>query len=168
MTQNKWYFLSQDQVLSHFQTNPKTGLTSKQVDDYRTQYGLNEMTMKKGKSALLRFWLQIHQPLIYVLLISATIALYFGEYVDASVIYGVVVVNAVMGFVQEDKALKALDSLSKSITVKTHVIRDNDVLEIDSKDVQSATTIHEPMPRERDAHCQYQLDKPPKRDAQQP
>ena len=135
MTQNKWYFLSQDQVLSHFQTNPKTGLTSKQVDDYRTQYGLNEMTMKKGKSALLRFWLQIHQPLIYVLLISATIALYFGEYVDASVIYGVVVVNAVMGFVQEDKALKALDSLSKSITVKTHVIRDNDVLEIDSKEL---------------------------------
>ena len=76
MTQNKWYFLSQDQALSHSQTNPKTGLTSKQVDDYRAQYGLNEMTMKKGKSALLRFWLQIHQPLIYVLLISATIALF--------------------------------------------------------------------------------------------
>ncbi len=135
MTQNKWYYLSSEKILSLFKTNKETGLTQKQVEKNQAEFGLNEMTAKKGKSALLRFWLQIHQPLIYVLLVSATIALYFGEYVDASVIYGVVIVNAIMGFVQEDKALKALESLSKSITVRTHVIRDGEVLEIDSKEL---------------------------------
>ncbi len=135
MAQNKWYNLSIDEVLALFQTNQETGLTQKQADQNQARYGFNQMTAKKGKSPLLRFWLQIHQPLIYVLIISATIALYFKEYVDAFVIYGVVIVNAIMGFIQEDKALKALNSLSKSIVVRTRVIRDGEVIETDAKEL---------------------------------
>ena len=76
------------------------------------QYGLNTLKPPKKKSALLRFFLQIHQPLIYVLILSATLALFLGEYVDATVIYGVVLGNAIMGFWQENAALKGLARLS--------------------------------------------------------
>ena len=71
-------------------TNKNSGLTSAQVQERQAKYGLNQIELKEGKSALVRFLLQIHQPLIYVLILSATIALFLGEYVDASVIYGVV------------------------------------------------------------------------------
>lgn len=116
-------------------TNKNSGLTSAQVQERQAKYGLNQIELKEGKSALVRFLLQIHQPLIYVLILSATIALFLGEYVDASVIYGVVLGNAIMGFVQEDKALKDLANLSKSIEQHAQVIRDGSVLYLNAKEL---------------------------------
>ncbi len=122
MIQNA-YAQSADKVLSELQTCCKTGLSQKEVQKRQEKYGFNVITPPKGKSAWLRFFLQIHQPLIYVLLLSATIALFLGEYVESGVIYGVVLANAIMGFVQEDKALKALSSISGNIPMLTTVLR---------------------------------------------
>ena len=132
--ENKNYFAQQtDVVLEAFHSNSQHGLTTAQATQALQKYGLNVISPKKGKGALLRFWLQIHQPLIYVLLFSATFALFLGEYVDSSVIYGVVLINAIMGFLQEDKALKALDSLSRSITIKTQVLRNGETEQIEAQ-----------------------------------
>lgn len=134
--ENKNYFTqTKNVILKAFHSDFLKGLTSAQAKKALQEYGLNVITPKKGKSPLLRFWLQIHQPLIYVLLFSATFALFLEEYVDASVIYGVVLVNAIMGFFQEDKALKALDSLSKSISIQAQVIRNGEVEQIDAQNL---------------------------------
>ena len=135
MKNTNWYNMSVSSTLEALKTDKNKGLTLTEVAKRQAKYGPNKMAEKKGKSALVRFLLQIHQPLIYVLLVSATIALYFGEYVDAGVIYGVVVANAIMGFVQEDKALKALSSLAQSLSVQAHVIRDTQLQTIDAKDL---------------------------------
>lgn len=132
MENKNWYNLSVKETLDALRSNAKQGLSGKQVTENLEIWGPNSITAAKGRSAWIRFLLQIHQPLIYVLLFSATMALYLGEYVDAAVIYGVVIVNALMGFVQEDKALKALDNLTKTITISAHVIRDCNVEVIDS------------------------------------
>ena len=129
------YTQSVSQLVKEQDTNKNSGLTSEQVQERQAKYGLNQIELKEGKSALVRFLLQIHQPLIYVLILSATIALFLGEYVDASVIYGVVLGNAIMGFVQEDKALKDLESLSKSIEQHAQVIRNGTVLYINAKEL---------------------------------
>lgn len=130
-----WHTLSEKTLFQTFDSDKNKGLTQEQVLQKRAEYGENVITLKKGKSALVRFLLQIHQPLIYVLLLSATIALFLGEIVDASVIYGVVLVNALMGFFQEDKALKDLEKLTRAIEIKAHVIRDNDVFEINATEL---------------------------------
>ncbi|MBQ4084627.1 MAG: HAD-IC family P-type ATPase, partial [Alphaproteobacteria bacterium] len=129
------YTQSVSQLVKEQDTNKNSGLTSEQIRERQAKYGLNQIELKEGKSALVRFLLQIHQPLIYVLILSATIALFLGEYVDASVIYGVVLGNAIMGFVQEDKALKDLESLSKSIEQHAQVIRNGTVLYINAKEL---------------------------------
>ena len=123
----QFYTETIEAVLAAFKTDGHAGLTEDQVMAAQAKYGMNQIPAPKRKSALIRFLLQIHQPLIYVLILSATIALCLGEYVDAAVIYGVVVGNAVMGFFQEDKALKDLSKLTQTIELKTHVVRHNDV-----------------------------------------
>ena len=122
-------------VLKELNVNIKSGLSEEEAQKRLEKYGLNTLTPPKGKSAWLRFFLQIHQPLIYVLILSATIALCLGEYVESGVIYGVVIGNAIMGFVQEDKALKALSSLSKNIPMMTTVLRDGQSMVIASQNI---------------------------------
>ena len=73
--------------------------------------GPNTLPRAHGDSLLRRVLLQFHNPLIYVLLAAAATTLVLREYVDASVILAVVLVNALVGFIQESKALAALDSL---------------------------------------------------------
>ena len=121
--EKSYHAQSNKEILSNLNVDVRKGLTEEEVKIRQKNYGANSLTPPKGKSAWLRFFLQIHQPLIYVLLLSATIALCLGEYVEAGVIYGVVIGNAIMGFIQEDKALKALSSLSQNIPMMTTVLR---------------------------------------------
>ena len=135
MKNKNWYTLTSKETISELNTHINSGLSQAQVEEYQNSFGKNIISGAKPQSAWLRLWLQIHQPLIYVLLISATLALYLGEYIDASVIYGVVVVNALVGFFQEGKALKALERLTQSLNVTAHVIRDKNLIAIDAKEL---------------------------------
>lgn len=135
MENKDWYNLSNEEILTEFETDKNHGLTLAQVEENRNIFGANVISGAKRQSAWKRLFLQIHQPLIYVLLISATIALYLGEYIDASVIYGVVVINALVGFFQEGKALQALEQLTKSLNVTAHVIRENNVLIVNAQEL---------------------------------
>ena len=132
---NNYHAQTVASVLKELNVNIKRGLSAKDAQNRLEKCGLNTLTPPKGKSAWLRFFLQIHQPLIYVLILSATIALCLGEYVESGVIYGVVIGNAIMGFVQEDKALKALSSLSKNIPMMTTVLRDGQSMVVASQDI---------------------------------
>ena len=76
-----------------------------------------------GQGPLLQFLLQFHQPLIYILLLAAVVTGVFKEWVDAVLILGVVVINAIVGFIQESKALGAIAALAKSIASEATVVR---------------------------------------------
>lgn len=130
-----WHSLSIEEAASRAETDVAEGLSSSEILKRQEYYGLNQLTPKKGAPAWFRFLLQFHQPLIYILLIAAAITSFLQEWVDASVIFGVVLINAIVGFLQEHKALKALEALSKSMTANAAVLRDGKEKQVSSADL---------------------------------
>ncbi len=132
---NDWFRLEIDQALVALGTTQDRGLTTQEVADRRQKYGPNLLTVRAGKGPFIRFLLQFHQPLIYVLLIAAAVTAWLKEPVDASVILGVVLLNAIIGFVQESRAIQAISALAKSIVTEATVIRDGLRQRLDSVDL---------------------------------
>lgn len=119
-----WHKKHYQQVAEDLSTNMHAGLSPNEVQARLQQYGENRITTKKQQSSLVRFLLQFHQPLIYILLGATVLTLLLEEYTDAAVIFTVVLINSIIGYVQETKALKAIDALSKSMSTRATVIRD--------------------------------------------
>lgn len=133
--QKYWHSIEIDDVLKEFDSNSETGLKFSEIEDRQKKYGKNILTQKKGDGPIKRFFLQFHNCLLYVLIVSGFITLYLREWADCSVIFGVVLVNAIVGFIQESKALKSLEALAKSMTTQAVVIRDGKRMHIDSSEV---------------------------------
>lgn len=125
-----WHFLDGEKVTTILESDLEEGISSREVKKRIRFFGRNSLTAKKGKSALLRFFLQFHQPLIYILIISGIVTAILNEWVESSVIFGVVIVNAIVGFLQEAKALKTLEILTRTLDVKSRVIRQGNTIEI--------------------------------------
>ena len=85
------------------------------------------MTKQHRRDAWICFLLQFHQPLIYILLASTLIAALMGKWVDASVIFAVAFINAVIGYFQESKAEQAIDALARMVVTEATVLRDDAV-----------------------------------------
>ncbi|TMQ87482.1 cation-transporting P-type ATPase, partial [Actinomadura soli] len=100
------------------------GLTSGEAAERLERDGPNTLPAARGRGPLTRFLLQFNSPLIYVLLVSAAVTALLGEHVDAVVIAGVVIVNAVVGYVQESRAEKALTALAAMARTTATVVRD--------------------------------------------
>jgi magnesium-transporting ATPase (P-type) len=120
---NDWHHLAEAEVIDRLGADPELGLDGSEVMRRQREFGPNSIARKKGKSPIILFLLQFHQPLVYILLAAAVITGALQEWVDASVIFGVVLVNAVIGFIQEAKAVKAIESLARSMTTLATVIR---------------------------------------------
>ena len=101
-----------------------SGLDSAQVERRRARYGFNRLPEGKRRSSWLRFLLQFHNVLIYVLLGAAAITAGLGHWTDTLVILAVVLANAVIGFVQEGKAEKALEAIRHMLAPRAAVLRD--------------------------------------------
>jgi Ca2+-transporting ATPase len=99
------------------------GLSDTEALQRLNQYGFNRLTPQRGKSPLRLLFEQVNQPLVYILLIASAITGFLHEWVDSSVIFGVVLVNTIIGFIQESNALKAIDALSRVLTVTSTVLR---------------------------------------------
>ena len=130
-----WHSLSADEVIKRLEVDVSVGLSSDEVQKRRDRFGLNQITPKKGTPLWLRFLLQFHQPLIYILLAATLTTLFLKEWVDASVIFGVVLINAIVGFLQEAKALKALEALSRLMISSVSVLRDGKEQHISSTEL---------------------------------
>ncbi|TFG62169.1 MAG: calcium-translocating P-type ATPase, PMCA-type [Spirochaetales bacterium] len=111
------------------------GLTSEEAAKRLMEYGPNRLTAKKQKTLVRRFFEQLNNALIYILLAAAVISGLAGEVSDAVIIVAVVLVNALVGVLQESKAEKSLEALQKMSAPKTLVRRDGIPLEIPSEDV---------------------------------
>ena len=88
------------EVVLLLETDPHRGLSAAQVDERRARYGPNTLPPPRGSGFLVRILRQFHHPLIYVLLVSAVITAALHEFVDSAVILGVVLINAMVGFIQ--------------------------------------------------------------------
>ncbi|MGI0117446.1 cation-transporting P-type ATPase [Zooshikella sp. RANM57] len=119
-----WHHLTDKESIDALETDEIRGLTSDQVYERQKCFGLNQLSVKQQKSNLRLFFSQFNQPLIYILLAATLITLLLKEWVDASVIFGVVLVNAVIGFMQERKAIKAIAALANAMNYEATVIRD--------------------------------------------
>ena len=119
-----WHATQHDEVASKLQTDPNRGLTTEEVERRLAEFGPNELTRQVARGPLMTFLLQFHQPLVYILMTAAVVTVAMDEIVDAGVIFGVVLVNAIVGFIQEYRAAKAIDALARSMSVTASVIRD--------------------------------------------
>ena len=127
--------LSTHEAIESFDSNLERGLKAEEVAIRYEKYGWNQLPVKPGKPAWLRFLLQFHQPLLYILLIAGAVKAFLGSWTNAAVIWGVTVINATIGYVQEAKAEGAIASLAKAVTTETTVVREGQTLRIPSRDL---------------------------------
>ena len=113
----------------------ETGLTPAEAQKRLEQYGPNELTAEKGTTALKVFARQFQSFLVLILVFAAAVSALLGETTDAVVIFSIVVLNAILGFVQEFKAEKAMDALKKLAAPKARLLRDGRQVVIEAKEV---------------------------------
>jgi len=135
LSEQQWHQLSTEAVAEYLRTDLNAGLSDAEVSQRQEIYGFNQLKGKKGKSAIARFLMEFNQPLIYILLVAGVITLLLKDWVDAGVIFGVTVINAVIGFIQESKAEDAIAALAKSISTEATVIRDRKKVQINSRNL---------------------------------
>jgi cation-transporting P-type ATPase F len=125
MPQNndKWYNQPIEEIARIFDVSLEDGLDSSEIRLRQQKFGSNQVSIKKQQSPLILFIKQFGQPLIYILVAAGTITLVLEEWIDSAVIFGVVVANSMVGFIQESKANKAIESLLKMVTTEANVIR---------------------------------------------
>ncbi|MBW4667429.1 MAG: HAD-IC family P-type ATPase [Cyanomargarita calcarea GSE-NOS-MK-12-04C] len=132
---SQWHHLAAREVTRHLETDPETGLTSTEAAKRHSHFGANELKSKPGKSPLVRFLLQFNQPLLYILLIAGAIKAMLGQWVNAWVIWGVTLINAIIGFVQESKAESAIAALAASVETNTTVLRNGQKVQVPSTEL---------------------------------
>ena len=111
------------------------GLTTKEALKRQEKYGKNILPQKKPDSILKIFFNELKDPMIILLIIAIIISFLSKEVIDAIAIIFIVLVDAIMGAYQENKANKVADSLSKLVPTKTKVIRNNDIIFIDTEEL---------------------------------
>ncbi|GAB4216670.1 MAG: cation-transporting P-type ATPase [Synechococcales cyanobacterium] len=134
-TRHDWHALAEIEVLESWQTDVTTGLTPTQVQSRQVEYGPNQLTVKAATPAWRRFLRQFHQSLLYILMVAGTIKALLGSWRNAAVIWGVVLINAVISYVQEAKAEEAISALAKSVTTEATVLRHEQKLSVPSADL---------------------------------
>jgi magnesium-transporting ATPase (P-type) len=124
-----WHAMPCDAVLGALGVS-RSGLAAAEASARRAVHGPNQLNPPRRRGPLVRFFRQFHNLLIYVLLAAAAVTALLGQWPDAGVILGVVLVNAVIGFVQEGKAERALDAIRGMLSPVAVVRRDGALREI--------------------------------------
>ena len=137
-----YHYQKKQEVLESLSSNPQTGLSTQQVEKLTEQYGPNRLKEKKKKSNLQRFFDQFKDVMIIILLIAAAIS--FGiacvegdpmEFFEPVLILLIVVLNAIMGMMQESKAEKALEARKNLSAPHARVLRDGKVVSVRSEEL---------------------------------
>lgn len=123
--------LSISEVLSKTDSR-KSGLSTDEAQTRLEKYGKNELAQKKGYSPIVKFLLQFNDPMIFILLAAAVISAVLHEITDSIIILLVVLLNGIIGYVQESRAEKSIDALKKMSSPKAIVRRGEKVEEIDA------------------------------------
>ncbi|MHB8825878.1 MAG: HAD-IC family P-type ATPase, partial [Thiobacillus sp.] len=137
----RWHSLPASDTLTRLEA-PREGLTPDVVDARRAQYGANRLPPAQRQPGWLRLLLQFHNVLIYVLLAAGVITALLGHWLDSGVIFGVVVINAVIGFIQEGRAEEALDAIRDMLSPHAIVTRAGERHEIPAEELVPGDIVH--------------------------
>jgi Ca2+-transporting ATPase len=129
-----WYQVNSKDIFHKLQTS-KEGLSEKEANSRLAQYGPNKLADEEKINRLKILLNQFTSPLIYILLIAAVVTFFLYEYIDTGVIMAVVLLNAIIGYIQEFKAEKSVRALKEMIVPIARVIRDGMEKEINSLDL---------------------------------
>ncbi len=130
----KWHTRSTDEVLHALNSN-RNGLTETEAKERLSRYGANELKGKKKTSPVIVFLKQFLSPLIYVLAAAAIISLVVSHYIDAIVIFGILLANAIVGFTQETRAEKAMEALNRLAAPKAKVRRNGVIKQLPTREI---------------------------------
>ncbi len=130
----KFYNSSPEEVLGEIGSRPE-GLTAAEAAERLVKYGPNLLEGRKKDSFFKKFFSQFLSPLIYVLLAAVIISFIVGNHTDAWIVLAVIILNAVIGYIQESKAEKAMEALMKMAAPKASVRRENRRTDIPTSEI---------------------------------
>ncbi|MGB7836477.1 MAG: HAD-IC family P-type ATPase, partial [Terrimicrobiaceae bacterium] len=119
-----WHGLHAGEAVRLLATDVENGLSESEATARLARFGPNKITRRNGPPEWKRFLLQFHAPLVYILLVAAGVTAWLGEWIDSSVIFGVIFINAIIGYFQESKAEHAIEALSRLVLTETTVRRE--------------------------------------------
>jgi Ca2+-transporting ATPase len=134
-SRNSWHDVHSQDALRLLDVEVSMGLTTEEATRRRRTHGPNRISRRRDRPGWIAFLRQFHQPLVYILLAAGAITAWLGERPDSIVIFGVVVINAIVGFLQEDKAGKAIESLSRLVVTESTVRRNGRKQTVPSEDL---------------------------------
>ncbi len=120
------------EVLKELGSDPNKGLSNEEVRKRRNMYGTNELKKQKKKSLLVLFLEQFKDPMVIILIAGSAVSILLHELIDAFIILFVIVMNAIIGLIQEYKAEKAIDALEKLASPKAFVVRNGYIREVEA------------------------------------
>lgn len=129
-----WHSISQETVLEKLESDSH-GLSQQKVEARLTDYGPNQLPQPPKRSAFMRFLLQFHNILIYVLLGAGLITALLGHWIDTGVILFVVLVNGVISFIHEGKAEQAMNAIRHMLAPRANVIRNGERITVDGENL---------------------------------
>ena len=130
----KFHSVTSEEALKHLSSTLK-GLTEREADERLSQHGLNEIRRSRKISPIKIFLAQFNSFIVYILIAAVLISAMLREYIDGVVIIAILIVNAVLGFFQEYRAEKAIESLKKMAAHQATVIRDGRRMRISSTEL---------------------------------
>ncbi len=122
--QISWHALSQDEVIDKLQTPLPSGLSTEEVIRRQVEYGLNQLAEAPRPGFFSKLFDQLKGFVVILLIVASIISAVLGDYIEASVIMAIVVLNAILGVVQESRAEQALAALKKLAAPEAQVLRD--------------------------------------------
>ncbi|MPL60495.1 Calcium-transporting ATPase [bioreactor metagenome] len=131
----KWHARSFEESLIFYKTDQANGLSTNEVKIRLKQFGYNEMKEKKPSPLWKRFLAQFQDFMVVVLLAATLIAALLGEYTDSVTILAIVIINALLGFVQEYRAEQSMQALKKLAAPTAHVIRNGSLQQVPSREL---------------------------------
>lgn len=140
-----WHAKRTEEVLTELETGRRSGLTAAEVRRRVERYGRNELEHRASESMLKRFLGQMKDPMILVLLAAAALSLWASageDWVDAVIILGIVLVNAIISISQEDNAEKALEALRNMSAPLAKVVRDGKLCRVETALLVPGDIIH--------------------------
>lgn len=135
MSDPLWHTLTPEESATRLDTDLTQGLSAAAAAQRAEEYGPNELAEEKGPGILAKFVAQFQDFLVIVLVLASILSFFLGEVLDGAAIIAIVLLNAVLGVVQEFKADQALANLKRLTAPHCRVVRDGETVEVDSRDL---------------------------------
>lgn len=139
---DKPYTLEPQAILDQLTTTQDSGLTTQQVSSRYQQFGRNKLPDPNSRSPLIIFLLQFKSTIVYILIIAAIISYLYNHLLDVYIIVGIVIVNAIVGFIQEFKAERSIEALKQLIVQQVTVIRNGKEVKLSAHELVPGDIIH--------------------------